>query len=63
VVDCVTQAALSDFSDWLAKLLSSEKFTTISSRFIEICKRLKMEEDTESRYYLIRQARQLSDEI
>ncbi len=54
------QIGLSDFSDWLAKLLSSEKFTSISTKFIEINKRLKVEEDLESRLYLIRQARQLA---
>ena len=56
------QAGLSDFSDWLAKFLSSEKFASFSTKFIEINKRLKVEKDHESRLYLIRQARQLVEE-
>jgi hypothetical protein len=57
------QAGLSDFSDWLAKFLLTEKFASISTKFIEINKRLKVEEDSETRLYLIRQARQLEEKL
>jgi len=56
------QADLTDFSDWLTKYLATEKFITLSSKFININKRLKTENDSETRGYLLRQARQLKDE-
>lgn len=57
-----TQPNLSDFSDWLAKYLETEFFITLSTKFIDINKRLKTERDNETRGYLFRQARQLEDE-
>ncbi len=56
------QAELSDFSEWLSKYLASEKFITLSTKFIEINKRLNIEDDTETRGYLINQISQLEDQ-
>ncbi len=55
------QPDLVDFGDWLDKFIKTEKFTEASQKFIDLYKRLKIEEDTETRGYLIRQARQLEE--
>ncbi|MEX0965955.1 MAG: hypothetical protein WD077_01860 [Bacteroidia bacterium] len=57
------QENLLDFSDWLDNLTQSEKFLTLANKYIEIYKRLKDEDDFETRGYLIRQANQLENEI
>ena len=56
------QADLADFSDWLAKYLATEKFITLSTKFIDLNKRIKIESDNETRGYLLRHTRQLEDE-
>ena len=56
------QIDLADFSEWLIKYLTTEKFTTLSAKFIDISIRLKTESDYETRGYLLRQTRQLEDE-
>lgn len=53
------QAELSDFSSWLENLTLSEDFADRSSRYMEIYKRLKTENDREARFELLMQARQL----
>ncbi len=57
------QAELDDFSKWLKEFLVSEKFVTLSKKFLDIHTRLKTEHDIETRSYLTRQSRQLADEI
>jgi hypothetical protein len=56
------QADLADFSDWLTKYLATEKFVTLSAKFIAIYIKLKTESDSETRGHLLRQSRQLEDE-
>jgi hypothetical protein len=51
----------SDFAEWLLEVINSEKFRIAAEKFIEIKKRLKYEDDQETRYYLIKQAQQLKD--
>lgn len=58
-----TQDNLTNFSEWLNKLINSEKFIQLSNKLIEINKRLKNEKDTETRWYLIKQADQLENEF
>ena len=53
------QPELADFTDWLGKLTSSEKFISTSSKYIEIHVRLKTEDDRETRHYLVEHAHQL----
>lgn len=53
------QADLSDFAEWLNKLISSSEFANRRAEYIDIYKRLKTETDKEIRYYLIRRAYQL----
>ncbi|MCC9138871.1 hypothetical protein LN995_20805 [Pontibacter silvestris] len=53
------QAELADFSLWLEKLTLSEGFADRSSRYVEVYKRLKAENDREARFELLLQARQL----
>jgi hypothetical protein len=57
------QPTLADFADWLDKFTRTEKFVTTSQKFIEIYRRLKTETDSETRQYLIRQARQLEEQF
>lgn len=57
------QENLSDFSDWLDKFITTEKFILLSNKYLEIQKRLKTERDTETRHYLIQQERQLENEL
>ena len=55
------QNQLADFSDWLKKFIATEKFINLSTKFIDICKRLKNEDDSETRSYLLKQLRQLEN--
>ncbi len=55
------QKELFDFSDWLKKFISTEKFIKLSAKFIDISKRLKIEDDNETRSYLLQQLRQLEN--
>ena len=55
------QPELADFTEWLQNLVATEDFKTRSSKYIDIYKRLKTENDQETRRYLLMQARQLEE--
>lgn len=55
------QEELSDFSDWLDRLISTDDFKSRCDKYIDIQKQLKRENDRERRYYLLMQARQLEE--
>ena len=57
------QLELADFTEWLSKFMATDKFVKSGEKFIEIYKRLKTEDDRETRHYLIQQASQLKDEF
>lgn len=54
-----TQADLTDFSEWLDKLISADDFINRSNKYVDIYRRLKTESDKEMRQYLVRHAFQL----
>lgn len=54
---------LSDFSEWLSNYLDTEKFKALSARFLEASKRLKTENDRETRGYLLKHIYQLQKEL
>ena len=54
------QPELADFSKWLDTFISTQDFINRSTKYIDIYKRLKIEHDSETRRYLIRQASQLA---
>ena len=56
------QPELSDFCNWLTKYLESEKFKQLSTKFIDLNKRIKIEKDNETRTYLLKQTWQLENE-
>jgi len=58
-----SQDNLTDFSEWLDKFIKSEKFIQLSNKLIDINRRLNDEKDSETRWYLISQTRQLEDEF
>lgn len=55
-----SQSDLSDFAMWLGSFISTDDFINRSSKYLDICKRLKTETDKEMRNYLVRQAFQLA---
>lgn len=57
------QSELADFSKWLDKYISTEEFNNRSKKYIDIQKKLKTENDTEARHYLVMQARQLEQSL
>lgn len=57
------QDNLVDFSEWLDKFITTEKFIYLSNKFLDIQKRLVTENDTETRHYLIQHERQLINEL
>ena len=57
------QPDLTDFSVWLDSFTKTEKFVATSQKFVDIYKQLKTENDTETRHYLIKQARQLEEKF
>jgi len=57
------QSDLFDFASWLQELISSEKFSKLSKRYIEIQKQLKAESGYIKRSNLVDQATQLENEI
>lgn len=57
------QPNLADFADWLDNFTKTEKFVAASQKFIDIYRRLKTESDSETRLFLIRQARQLEEQF
>ena len=56
-----TQPELADFADWLSELIISEKFKKAGAKFIDVQKRLYTEDDAETRGYLVKLSRQISD--
>lgn len=54
------QQELTDFSQWLHSLISSEEFSSRCDRYVEVYKKLKTEKDTETRGFLISQAELLT---
>jgi len=52
---------LKDFGEWLNEFISSDRFTEVKNKFIEISKRLKGETDFETRHYLVMQIHQLRE--
>lgn len=57
------QDNLSDFSEWLNQFIATEKFKLLSNKYLDIQKRLKTENDSETRHYLIQQEIQLIFEL
>ncbi len=57
------QTELADFSNWLKLFIADEKFINLSTKYVDIHKRLKTEQDYKTRHYLVRQASQLADKI
>lgn len=57
------QPELIDFSDWLEKFIRTEKFSASRQQYVDLYKRLKTENDAETRGYLIKQARQLEEQF
>ncbi len=55
------QTDLSDFSQWLDRVTSSVDFRSRCNRYIDIYQKLKTENDSETRHYLMMQARQLEE--
>lgn len=50
---------LAEFSDWLEKLLLTDRFVTRSNKYIDIYRKLKTETNQEMRSYLVQQAYQI----
>jgi hypothetical protein len=57
------QTELVDFTDWLKHYIIQETFIMATSKYIEIYKRLKTEQDREKRGYLLKLAKQIIDEF
>lgn len=57
------QANLMDFAEWLKYFIETEKFISLSKRYIDIHKQLKVEHDREIRSTLIDEADELVNEI
>ena len=54
---------LADFADWLDSFTQTEKFIRLSTAYIEIQKKLLHESDPDKRWNLMKQARQLKEEL
>ena len=57
------QQELAAFAKWLREFEQSEKFKSVSERFIKAMIRLKTEKDPEMRHYLVRIDRELLNEF
>lgn len=57
------QENLSDFAEWLDDLTRRETFARLQNKYIDIYKRLFHERDHEIRGYLLKQAKQLENEL
>jgi hypothetical protein len=57
------QENLTDFSEWLNNFITTEKFLLLSTKYLDIQKRLETEWDTETRLYLIQQKHELRNEV
>ena len=55
------QAELQDFSQWLVELISTDLFKTCKDRYMAIQQRLAIEENQETRRYLLKEAHQLEE--
>jgi len=55
------QPELAEFSEWLDNLIVTPDFKSRCEKYIAIYKRLKTENDFETRHYLIMQASQLGE--
>ena len=53
---------LKDFTVWLEKIINSEKFITLKSKFIDLNKRLLGEEDSENRMFFLSAIRKLKND-
>lgn len=53
------QHELSDFTDWLNKYISTERFISLSAKYTDIHKHLKVEQDQKKRHELIQQATEI----
>lgn len=58
-----SQNELSDFTDWLAEIVSSDKFQSKSKEFIDIQKQLSSERELSARQKLMMQEKRLIDEF
>ena len=59
----IKQNNLHDFSVWLDNFIATEKFILLSTKYLDIQKRLTTERDTETRRYLIQQEQELENEL
>ncbi len=57
------QKELADFSQWLDNLISTQNFHTRSNKYIDLQKRLKTENDSETRNYLVKASSQLRQSL
>jgi hypothetical protein len=57
------QDNLVDFSEWLEEFIKTEKFILLSTKYLDIQKRLETEQDIKTRHYLVRQEQQLVNEF
>jgi hypothetical protein len=48
---------------WLDNFIATEKFILLSTKYLDIQKRLTTERDTETRRYLIQQEQELENEL
>lgn len=61
--DLKKQTDLSVFQNWLADFEKSERFINVKTKYREINKRLKTEEDEETRDYLYKLLRQIQNQV
>jgi hypothetical protein len=59
----IKQNNLHDFSVWLDNFIATEKFILLSTKYLDIQKRLTTERDTETRRFLIQQEQELENEL
>ena len=57
------QQELAEFSEWLDSLIATPDYKSRCEKYIAIFRRLKTENDRETRHYLIMQARQLIQSV
>jgi hypothetical protein len=57
------QSVLEDFSSWLKQVMTTEKFIRLSTKFMAVQKRLKIETDQETWGYLMKWSYQLENEM
>ena len=57
------QKELADFTKWLDTLISTQAFINKSNKYVDIQKRLRTEDDPETRHYLVEAASQLEQSM